>query len=356
MTVAGRPLPERSGQMFLPRRLLLPLAVVTAAIALVGVINLALPHATQAAAFVVTKTADTNDGECSADDCSLREAVVTANAAAGPDTITVPPGTYTLTLAGAGEEAAATGDLDITDDVTIIGFDTRQTIIDGNAADRVFELNAGVTAAIERFWVRNGSAPNGGGIQNAGNLTLSDVLVRENAAGSSTTAKGGGVANSGTLVLLSSEVELNTTTGSGGGLNNTGEMTLTDSTERQNAADVSGGGINQSSGGSLTISGSTISENTAGSAAVGGGGILADGGTVTITLSTIRGNSATKNGGGINVGQNATISITDSTLDTNTANDGGDGDTILWIGISLAITALVALAAWRVERSIRPKA
>ena len=107
--------------MFLPRHLLLPLAVVTAAIALVGVINLALPHATQAAAFVVTKTADTNDGECSADDCSLREAVVAANAAAGPDTITVPPGTYTLTLAGAGEEAAATGDLDITDDVTIIG-------------------------------------------------------------------------------------------------------------------------------------------------------------------------------------------------------------------------------------------
>ncbi len=333
--------------MFLPRRLLLPLAVVTAAIALVGVINLALPHATQAAAFVVTKTADTNDGECSADDCSLREAVVAANAAAGPDTITVPPGTYTLTLAGASEEAAATGDLDITDDVTII---------DGNAADRAFELNAGVTAAIERLWVRNGSAPNGGGIQNAGNLTLSDVLVRENAAGSSTTAKGGGVANSGTLVLLSSEVELNTTTGSGGGRNNTGEMTLTDSTERQNAADVSGGGINQSSGGSLTISGSTISENTAGSAAVGGGGILADGGTVTITLSTIRGNSATKNGGGISAGQNATISITDSTLDTNTANDGGDGDTILWIGISLAITALVALAAWRVERSIRPKA
>jgi CSLREA domain-containing protein len=36
--------------------------------------------------FVVTKTADTNDGSCNAD-CSLREAIVAANANPGPDTI-----------------------------------------------------------------------------------------------------------------------------------------------------------------------------------------------------------------------------------------------------------------------------
>ena len=176
----------------------------------------------------------------------------------------MPPGTYILTLPGAEEEAAATGDLDITDDITIIGFDTRQTIIDGGGADRVFEINADVTETIRTLWVRNGSALNGGGIQNAGNPTLSDVLIRENTAVSSATANGGGGENSGTLGLLSSEVEFNTTTGSDAGLNNTGGLTITDSTLRQNTADVSGGGINQSSAGTLTISASTISENAAG--------------------------------------------------------------------------------------------
>ena len=46
-------------------------------------------------------------------DCSLRGAIVTANAATGADTITLPAGTYTLTRAGANEDAASTGDLDI---------------------------------------------------------------------------------------------------------------------------------------------------------------------------------------------------------------------------------------------------
>ena len=43
----------------------------------------------QAAAFTVTKTADTADGTCDGD-CSLREAINAPNAAAGADTITLP--------------------------------------------------------------------------------------------------------------------------------------------------------------------------------------------------------------------------------------------------------------------------
>src|SRR3990167_3557631 len=39
-----------------------------------------------AATYTVTKTADTSDGTCDAD-CSLREAIVAANANAGADTI-----------------------------------------------------------------------------------------------------------------------------------------------------------------------------------------------------------------------------------------------------------------------------
>ncbi|OVE79788.1 hypothetical protein BVY02_02305 [bacterium J17] len=39
-------------------------------------------------AFVVTKVADTNDGACTLDNCSLREAITTANTAGGDVTIT----------------------------------------------------------------------------------------------------------------------------------------------------------------------------------------------------------------------------------------------------------------------------
>ena len=42
------------------------------------------PRPAYAATFVVTKTADTADGTCDAD-CSLREAIIAANAAAGAD-------------------------------------------------------------------------------------------------------------------------------------------------------------------------------------------------------------------------------------------------------------------------------
>lgn len=79
-----------------------------------------------AATFQVDTRADTvdaniGDGSC-ADangDCSLRAAVQEANADGGADTIMLGSARYTLTLAGAGEDAAATGDLDVTSPITI---------------------------------------------------------------------------------------------------------------------------------------------------------------------------------------------------------------------------------------------
>ena len=80
------------------------------------------------ASFTVTKTADTNDGTCDAD-CSLREAIIAANVAAGANTITIPAGIYTLTITGTDEDAAATGDLDLSSDITIIGAGAESTVI-----------------------------------------------------------------------------------------------------------------------------------------------------------------------------------------------------------------------------------
>src|SRR4051794_16469490 len=63
---------------------------------------------------------------------TLRAAIIQANALPGPDTITLPAGTYRLTLAGANEDFAATGDLDIRDSLTILGAGADVTIIDAS--------------------------------------------------------------------------------------------------------------------------------------------------------------------------------------------------------------------------------
>ena len=97
--------------------------------------------------FFVTHTADTvdaNPGDGIAADASgnttLRAAIMEANALAGHQTIALGAGTYKLTIPGTGEDGAATGDLDVGDDLTIAGVDAVSTIIDGGGLDRVFEI------------------------------------------------------------------------------------------------------------------------------------------------------------------------------------------------------------------------
>src|SRR5439155_16048491 len=80
----------------------------------------ALEDRTVPAAYAVTTTADVVDAGDGL--LSLREAVLAANASAGiADTINLPAGNYVLTRAGGAEDVAATGDLDLWDDVTIRG-------------------------------------------------------------------------------------------------------------------------------------------------------------------------------------------------------------------------------------------
>ncbi|MEO8604016.1 MAG: CSLREA domain-containing protein, partial [bacterium] len=92
-----------------------------------------------AMSFAVTTTADVDDGICDAH-CSLREAVRAANARLGGDEITLPDGVYRLSHTGAREDAAASGDLDVTDDLRLAGSDARRCIIDGVGADRLLQV------------------------------------------------------------------------------------------------------------------------------------------------------------------------------------------------------------------------
>ena len=192
----------------------------------------------QAATFTVTKTADTNDGTCDAD-CALREAIIAANAAAGADVILLPAGTYILAIPGTGEGAAATGDLNINDDLTINGAGSSTTIIDGGGLDRVFELSDPVpfSVTIQGVTIQNGFAPgSGGGIVLSGevNLSLDRVVIRDN-----TGSRGGGIRNFSTLSVANSTFSDNEATGSGvdgGAISNSGTLTVESSTFENNDA------------------------------------------------------------------------------------------------------------------------
>jgi CSLREA domain-containing protein len=193
--------------------------------------------AAQAAVFVVTTTADGNNGGYTVSLCTLRDAVIAANASPG-SSITLPSNAnpYTLTLTGVNEQAAATGDLDVTANLTINGGGAQTTIIDGNAADRVFEVIGAVT------------------------LTLNNVTVRNGSTAASAGKSGGGInAGSGTVVLSNSVLSLNNgSSGQGGGII-AANVTLTNSTVIGNTTSDQGGGIFAIS---VTVTNSTIINNT----------------------------------------------------------------------------------------------
>jgi CSLREA domain-containing protein len=192
---------------------------------------LALAGAAHGATFTVTKTADTADGACDAD-CSLREAVLAANATPGADTVAVPGGTYTLTRLGADEDAGVTGDLDLRDQLSI-NAPAGATISALDLGDRVFEILPGASAFVSGVTVRDGSTPGfargGGGIRKAGHLDLRRAVVTENRAGS---FDAGGIANAPGATLTLTDVAVTFNRGwDGGGIDNDGGVaTLTNVT------------------------------------------------------------------------------------------------------------------------------
>src|SRR6185436_17568752 len=201
-------------------------------LALVG--GLAGVFPAHAATFTVNLTTDAmdlsaGDGACDSsatagDQCTLRAAIQEANALAGADVISVPVGTYTLSL----------GSLNVLSDTLINGVLSTTTMVDGGSLDGVFLISVPSTltptVTISNLTIRNGSyAFDGGGVRNEGGyLTLSDTRVISN----STFGNGGGIANTGMMTVTHSSVLSNTATVGGdygGGIYNTGKLTLLNS-------------------------------------------------------------------------------------------------------------------------------
>ena len=191
---------------------------------------------------------------------SLREAIIAANASADADTITLGAGTYTLAIAGSGENLAATGDLDILNDLTIAGQGAAFTTIDGGDLDRVFDVQNG-TVTINDTTIQNGDVSgvsNGGAINiaAAGVFTGNRLDIR-----SSQALSGGGVFNSGDFTLNGSLLTANVATDQGGAIRNTGTMSLTNVTVSGNSAPASSAGVSVD-GGTSTLTNVTIASNT----------------------------------------------------------------------------------------------
>ncbi|MFB0533979.1 MAG: hypothetical protein ACETWR_03240, partial [Anaerolineae bacterium] len=222
-----------------------------------------------------------------ANDCSLRQAIIEANANPGLDTITfdaaVTDGVpIVLTIApDATPDDNQDGDLDILvggGDLTIQGNGAGATIIDGGGIDRVFHVcpasSCAINVAFNGVTIQNGNTVSwGGGILNGGTTTVDASTVSANTA----TSHGGGILNGATLNVQTGSViggagAGNTANGGGGIYNVMGTTTVDAGSAGADTATSHGGGI--FSGGTLNVqNGSVIGGAGAGNTANFGGGI-----------------------------------------------------------------------------------
>ncbi|NJN98417.1 MAG: CSLREA domain-containing protein, partial [Anaerolineales bacterium] len=273
-----------------PRRL--PWAGLVIGLLIAALVLIAPP--VQAATITVNTTADENNND---GDCSLREAIIAANedravsgcpAGSGADTIRLPAGNYVLTLAGTSEDAALTGDLDISEDVTINGAGRANTTIDANGLDRVFSI-VGALAQLSDLTVTGGESgvQAGSGIYLAASGSL--ILTNGRVTGNSPQWGIYSVPTAGTLTITNSRIDNNT----GGGLLTQTPTTIANSVIYNNISDSNGGGIYHNLS-TLTLINSTISGN---SAEVYGGGLI-NSGEMRLYNVTIANNTADSDGSG----------------------------------------------------------
>ena len=249
-----------------------------------------------------------------AGNCSLRAAVQCANLWPGEQTIELADETYTLSRAGANEDAAATGDLDVSGALIISGAGLSFTVIDGDGIDRVLEVLPEAVVQIYNLTVSNGRAPattgftrgrDGGGILNHASLTMENVRVSGNQAGAQSLSTdyagdGGGIFNNhGALVMNLVEIAGNETAN---GIYGT-----------YNGGDGGHGAGLYSLGGTVALTDSQVTGNSTGNGGDGGTGFNSYGGD---------GGS----GGGIFLGDGAVITATRTVVGLNLTGAGGFGN------------------------------
>jgi CSLREA domain-containing protein len=363
-------------------------------------------------ALGATINVNTVTDELSADGhCSLREAITAANTNAAPfagsgecvagsgvDTVALPAGSFLLTKAGPGEDANKTGDLDILDTAatTLVGSGAGASTIDANGIDRALHVLAGRIATIQAVTITGGrtltgtvgfeaigekgsgtgagatavggtgnAGESGGGILNAGSLTIIDSAITHNATGGGgkggaayggeggsaggaggigfggkggNGGSGGGAFNTGVLSLIRTTVTGNLTGPGGNGATAVGGdggpgRTAGIGDAGHGGEGGYGGGVAESGGAALTIDQSSISANATGVGGEGGFGFGGSGGKGTGSGGGASGGDGDGGfggyggfGGGVNLASPGdSMQVTNSLINANTTGAGGTG-------------------------------
>ena len=334
--------------------------------------------------FVVNTTTDlvsANPNACKnavAGQCSLRQAILEANATAGTDTISIPAGTFTLTLPRvANDFSGQHGTLEITDSVNFVGAGQATTIIQGGAladlsdsVDKVMSFNEDIsvvtsaTVSLSNLTIQHGRNRGNVNIQDGwggafdfdtgtngtATLTLTNVTLQNNAVFD---GQGGGFAafnvthpGTGNVTVTNSVIQNNDSTpnangvaGDGGGLfiDVHSQLIMSNSQVLTNHTHTGGPGPTKATGGGMFLQGQhtqpqshfsnvTISGNTA--AGIGGGinsiaTLLIDAGSL-ISNNTAGANTANAGGGGIANNSSDGLTLTKvAVIGNSTAGDGG---------------------------------
>ena len=284
-TMPGRCWPV--GLVLVKRPLLVALALAGA-----GMLWLGMSSSALALSLTVDTTSDNPALQActaAAFDCSLRGAILRANAVAGPHTITLPAGEYDLTGVSPGgynTDGAAAGNLVIAQNITINGVTPDLTTITYSNAtaldhrDRIFHVLPAGNLTVSNLSVRGGGhgtasgSDRGGGVWAQGPLTMDRVSVRLNSQ-----AFGGGVYVENTTDIHASTININSAV-SGGGvfIGGFGVYTakILNTTISSNTASNLGGGIEfdgLSPNIVATLNNETVAFNQAGNGGTGGGGL-----------------------------------------------------------------------------------
>ncbi len=146
---------------------------------------------------------------CSPGNCSLREAVTLANSLSGPDRIFL-PATPTLplqlTIPGDSENVNATGDIDVLDDLEIIGTGVNTTTLVQTAADRVLHttMNFDQRLVLRGLTIQGGRGVSGGALNSRSLVTIEDVAF----IGNEVTLEGGAIAYTASFMPSITETRL----------------------------------------------------------------------------------------------------------------------------------------------------
>ncbi|MFN6528980.1 DUF4347 domain-containing protein [Nostoc sp. ChiSLP03a] len=287
-------------------------------------VNLAFAETTREAyagvlaTFTVNSTQDVDDGDANNGITTLREAIKLANASTEDDAIAF-EGVFTDDTPDV--ISLTSGQLTITDNITILGTGASKLTVSANNASGVFEISGlGTDVSIDGLTVANGNDTLGGGIfvNSFGILNLTNSIVSGNV--------GGGINSSGIVTVTNSSVSSNT--GSGINVSNAisgflgstdiidasyGILNLTNSSISGNTGDgISNGG------GRVSLTNSSVSSNTRfgiyNNAALIGYGSY-DSGILDLTNSSVSGNTE---GGISNLG--SFLRLTNSSVSGNTGS------------------------------------